>query len=87
MQIMEGFDSLLGNFFVLQPFLKKYGDWNESLGKYVLTAEWQMGLTQAVSVGCIVGVIAGAYQVDRLGYRWSMISNLVALSGFIGEVQ
>jgi len=83
--IMEGFDSLLGNFFVLQPFLKKYGDWNEELGKYVITADWQMGLTQAVSVGCIVGVIGGAWQVDRLGYRWSMISNLIALSGFIGK--
>lgn len=82
--IMEGFDGIGGNFSVLQTWLSKYGKWNDEQSKYYLPADWQMGLSEATSVGCLIGVLIGAWQVDRFGYRLSMIANLTMLSGFLG---
>jgi SP family general alpha glucoside:H+ symporter-like MFS transporter len=81
---MEGFDSIGGNFQIVQPWLAKYATWNAELGKYHISASWQMGLSEATSVGCLLGVIIGAWQVDYFGYRWSLIGNLLTLSGFLG---
>lgn len=64
--------------------LQRYGVWSAEKGMYIIEAKWQMGLSEATSVGCLFGVLIGAWQVDRFGYRWSMIANMTVLSGFLG---
>jgi len=80
---MEGFGSPTGAFWVLEPFLEKYGEWSDKYGRYIVTADWQMAIGQMASIGCVIGVVFGSWQCDKIGFRWSMISNMVIFSGFV----
>lgn len=78
---------LLGSFYTLPAFQKKYGDYYPAHdgGIWSVPANWQMAFTVVTSVGSLVGVLLGAWQVERWGYRWTLIFHLTVLNAFIGE--
>ncbi|KAG9258834.1 general substrate transporter [Emericellopsis atlantica] len=82
--IMEGYDIVLINsFFAQEAFRRKYGVYFAGTDSYQITAAWQTGLSNAVSVGTIVGAFANGYFTHRFGYRKVLLASLVAICGFI----
>ncbi|ORY28196.1 putative MFS maltose permease [Naematelia encephala] len=69
--LMESYDyGLMGNFFGLPAFQKKYGDELPS-GKFNVSAPTQTELKQVTKAGQIVGLLLAGYLCDRIGYRWT----------------
>lgn len=82
--IMEGYDIVLISSFFAQPsFRKHYGEYIASKDSYEITASWQNGLSNAVSVGTIIGAFANGYFTHRFGYRKVLLVSLSAICGFI----
>ncbi|CAI4213626.1 unnamed protein product [Parascedosporium putredinis] len=82
--IMEGYDIVLIQSFFAQPsFRQKYGQYIESTGSFQITASWQNGLTNAVSVGTIIGAFANGYFTHHFGYRKVLLASLIAICAFI----
>ncbi|KAK6227398.1 maltose permease MAL31 (alpha glucoside transporter) [Colletotrichum tabaci] len=82
--IMEGYDTILiGSFFAHPEFAKKYGDGQDSEGRDQLSALWQAILGNSSTVGCIFGVLANGFIVERFGQKFALISSLFVLSGCI----
>ena len=81
--IMEGYDTnLLASFYALPQFNAKYGTCNAQ-GECQLSAAWQSGLSQGVTVGEILGLFANGYLSDRFGYRTMMLCSLFSAVAFI----
>lgn len=50
--IMEGYDrALIGNFWALPAFSRRYGVYVPSKGTYTVEAPWQLGITNGVQAG------------------------------------
>lgn len=82
--IMEGYDIVLIQSFFAQPsFRQKYGQYIESTDSFEITASWQNGLSNAVSVGTIIGAFANGYFTHRFGYRKVLLASLLAICAFI----
>jgi SP family general alpha glucoside:H+ symporter-like MFS transporter len=82
--IMEGYDIVLMSSFFAQPsFSRRYGDYDPASGSYQISASWQNGLSNAVSVGTIIGAFGNGYFTHRLGYRAVLLASLVAQCAFI----
>lgn len=82
--VMEGYDIVLMSSFFAQPaFSKNYGEYVASSDSYQITASWQNGLTNAVSVGTIVGAFANGYFTHRFGYRRVLLASLVLITAFV----
>lgn len=82
--IMEGYDIVLINSFYAQPaFSRKYGDFDARTNSYQISASWQNGLGNAVSVGTIVGAFANGYFTHRFGYRPVLLVSLALICAFI----
>ncbi|KAJ4288480.1 hypothetical protein N0V90_011716 [Kalmusia sp. IMI 367209] len=82
--VMEGYDIVLMYSFWAQPaFSRKFGDFNASTNTYEVSASWQNGLGNAVSVGTIIGAFANGYFIHRFGYRPVLLASLTAICGFI----
>ncbi|RAL08039.1 sugar transporter [Aspergillus homomorphus CBS 101889] len=82
--VMEGYDIVLMSSFFAQPaFSRHYGEYIPSSNSYQITASWQNGLSNAVSVGTIIGAFANGYFTHRLGYRNVLLASLVAITAFI----
>ena len=74
--VMEGYDLVMINSFYAQPqFNEKFGQLNAD-GTYGLTAAWQSGLSNAVQVGSIIGLMLNGYLTDKFGYRRTMLGAL-----------
>lgn len=81
--VMEGYDlSLMATFFAQPQFQQRYGIQTAN-GNWIIPAQWQTGLQNGVQVGSIIGLIAGGYASDKLGYRWTMIVSLFFMTAFI----
>ncbi|KAJ5823113.1 Major facilitator superfamily domain general substrate transporter [Penicillium robsamsonii] len=81
--IMEGYDTaLIGSFFAYPAFNKKYGHL-QSDGKYGLSAPWQLGMTNGMSVGQIIGLFINGIVSERYGYRRTLMTCLAATVGLI----
>ncbi|KAL1406103.1 hypothetical protein Q8F55_007786 [Vanrija albida] len=81
--VMEGYDvCLLGNFYAFPQFNQKYGELNKE-GKWEIPARWQAGLSNGANVGSIIGLFLNGIVSERFGYRYTVMSCLVLLSGFI----
>ncbi|UNI17902.1 hypothetical protein JDV02_004209 [Purpureocillium takamizusanense] len=81
--VMEGYDLvLLGSFYAYPEFNKKFGTLQPD-GTYQLTAAWQAGLSNAVSVGQITGLFANGIIIERFGYRKTMLGSLSLVIAFI----
>ncbi|KAH7089639.1 general substrate transporter [Paraphoma chrysanthemicola] len=82
--IMEGYDIVLMSSFFAQPaFSRKYGSYDANTQSYQVNASWQNGLTNAVSVGTIIGAFANGYFCHRLGYRPVLLTSLGLICAFI----
>lgn len=82
--IMEGYDIVLVSSFFAQPsFLRRYGDYIPASDSYQISASWQNGLNNAVSVGTIIGAFGNGYFTHRFGYRAVLLASLAAVCAFI----
>ncbi|KAJ4263338.1 hypothetical protein NW762_006156 [Fusarium torreyae] len=82
--IMEGYDIvLIGSFFAQPAFRQKYGDYQPETDTWQITASWQNGLSNAVSVGTIIGAFANGYFTHKFGYRKVLLASLTAICGCI----
>ncbi|PGH27014.1 hypothetical protein AJ80_01199 [Polytolypa hystricis UAMH7299] len=81
--VMEGYDiSLVSNFFAFPQFNRKYGVLLDD-GSYQVPARWQAGLSNGAAVGEIIGLFFNGWASERFGYRYTILSCLVWLTGFI----
>ncbi|KAK6826132.1 general substrate transporter [Apiospora arundinis] len=75
--IMEGYDIVLMSSFFAQPaFSEHFGVYDPGTNKYQITASWQNGLSNAVSVGTMVGAFANGYFTHKFGYRKVLLASL-----------
>lgn len=82
--IMEGYDIVLISSFFAQPsFRKRYGDFDPGSNSYQISASWQNGLSNAVSVGTIIGAFANGYFTHKFGYRKVLLASLLLVVGFV----
>lgn len=82
--IMEGYDIVLINSFFAQPsFLKRYGEFDSGSNAYQISASWQNGLSNAVSIGTIIGAFANGYFTHKFGYRKVLLASLLLVVGFV----
>ncbi|RSL58606.1 hypothetical protein CEP54_007666 [Fusarium duplospermum] len=82
--IMEGYDIVLISSFFAQPsFRKHYGEYIPESDTYQITASWQNGLSNAVSVGTIIGAFANGFFTHKFGYRKVLLASLVAICGCV----
>ncbi|KAJ5504434.1 Major facilitator superfamily domain general substrate transporter [Penicillium fimorum] len=81
--IMEGYDTaLIGSFFAYPAFNKKYGQLMSD-GSYSLSASWQAGMTNGMSVGQIIGLFVNGIVSERYGYRKTLMTCLATTVGLI----
>ncbi|KAL7624084.1 hypothetical protein AAE478_005641 [Parahypoxylon ruwenzoriense] len=81
--IMEGFGtSIVGSYISYPPFRDRFGTQAPN-GDYQIPASWQNGIAGATNVGEIIGLQIAGVLCERWGYRWTIISALVAVTGFI----
>ena len=81
--IMEGYDvTLLPNLFNQASFQHRFGV-PDGKGGYQVEAAWQSGLTNGANVGEIIGLFITGLVAERVGYRWTMITSLALVAGFI----
>ncbi|KAF9773749.1 hypothetical protein IL306_008377 [Fusarium sp. DS 682] len=82
--IMEGYDIVLISSFFAQPsFREHYGNYQPKTDSWQITASWQNALTNAVSVGTIIGAFANGYFTYKFGYRKVLLTSLVVIVGCI----
>ncbi|KAF4944480.1 hypothetical protein FGADI_12656 [Fusarium gaditjirri] len=82
--IMEGYDIVLITSFFAQPsFREHYGSYQPKSDSWQITASWQNALSNAVSVGTIIGAFANGYFTYKFGYRKVLLTSLVAICGCI----
>ncbi|PWN51709.1 putative maltose permease [Violaceomyces palustris] len=81
--IMEGYDTmLLGNFFAMPAFTKRYGVCNGA-GECQIPAPWMSGLNNGALVGEILGLQLTGVFSEKYGYKRTMLVALVFMTGFI----
>ncbi|XXG95251.1 hypothetical protein Hte_001511 [Hypoxylon texense] len=82
--IMEGYDlALLGSLYASPMFNKKFGTYNETSGKWAVSAAWQSGLSNGARAGEIFGLIFAGWVSDRYGYKMTTIGSLILMILFI----
>lgn len=68
--VMEGYDlALLGSLYASPMFNKKFGTYNETTGKWSVSAAWQSGLSNGARAGEILGLIFAGWASDRGMYE------------------
>ncbi|XXG97251.1 hypothetical protein Hte_003547 [Hypoxylon texense] len=81
--IMEGFGTaVVGSYVSYPPFRDRFGTQAPN-GDYQIPADWQNGIAGATNVGEIIGLQIAGVLCERWGYRWTIISALVGVTGFI----
>lgn len=80
--VMDGFDgAYLGSLYAEPSFQKQFG---RKFGKgYQLKASWQTGISNATSVGIMIGLLLNGYFLERFGTRKTMLAAFVVLTGLI----
>jgi MFS transporter, SP family, general alpha glucoside:H+ symporter len=85
--VMEGYDTwLLGNFFGMSAFAKKYGGPAgivNGVQTYQISATWQTALTNSTAAAQILGLFFNGIISERVGYRKTMMGALFAITCFI----
>ena len=81
--VMEGYDTaLINSFYAFPEFTRSYGT-DVGGGVYEISTAWQSGLTNGAVIGEILGLFFNGIVTERIGYRWTMIGALVAMSVWI----
>ena len=86
--IMEGYDTyLLGNFFGLQTFSRKFGHptgiERDGVPQYEVSASWQSALSTGTAAAQIIGLFANGIISERIGYRYTMLGALFLMTCFV----
>ncbi|KAI0422554.1 general alpha-glucoside permease [Xylaria grammica] len=82
--IMEGYQTaVVGSVNLAYPAFKDRFGIVAPNGDHVISASWQNGISGATNVGEIIGLQIAGVVSERWGYRWTIISALVAVTGFI----
>ncbi|KAI9635685.1 trehalose transport-related protein [Dioszegia hungarica] len=77
--IMEGYDiGLLKAFYGHPAFLESFGSIGPN-GKLLITADWQAGLSNAVSAGQVCGLLLNGWASYTFGYRRTYICAMTAM--------
>ncbi|KAI1186384.1 general alpha-glucoside permease [Nemania serpens] len=81
--IMEGYQTaVVGSYLAFPAFKDRFGVVAPN-GERVISASWQNGISGATNVGEIIGLQFAGVVSERWGYRWTILSALVAVTGFI----
>ncbi|KAM0754348.1 MFS alpha-glucoside transporter-like protein [Meredithblackwellia eburnea MCA 4105] len=81
--VMEGFDlTMINSFYALPAFQQRYGV-SDGKGGYLITPAWQAGLSNAVQVGSILGLMINGWACDRFGYKKTIGISLFLIIAFI----
>ncbi|CAI4295692.1 BGN_3a_G0006340.mRNA.1.CDS.1 [Saccharomyces cerevisiae] len=81
--IMEGYDTaILGAFYALPIFQRKFGSQNDKTGEWEISVSWQIGLTLCYMAGEVVGLQLTGPSVDLVGNRYTLIIALFFLAAF-----
>ena len=81
--VQEGYDtSLLGSFFAQPVFRNQFGTLAPD-GTKQITPTWASGLLDGTAVGEIVGLQLAGFVAERIGYRKTLMTALVMLTGSI----
>ncbi|CAK7225944.1 hypothetical protein SCUCBS95973_006036 [Sporothrix curviconia] len=79
--IMDGYDyHIMSSLFAQPAFQRTYGVMQPD-GSYQVSAAWQSGLNNGSTVGSLMGLYFSGYLTDRLGYRKTIMTALVAFLG------
>ncbi|GFZ49522.1 hypothetical protein JCM24511_07642 [Saitozyma sp. JCM 24511] len=82
--VMEGFDLVvIGSFYGQPAFQQRFGTYDPATGGWLITAEWQTGLSNGALVGEILGIVINGYCTDKFGYKPTVLGALVAMAAFI----
>ena len=85
--IMEGYDTwLLGNFFDMTAFVKKYGapaGIVDGVQTCQVSATWQTAIANSTAAAQIIGLFFNGIISERIGYRKTMMGALFAITCFI----
>lgn len=65
---------------------QQFGTYYPSIKGYQIPAAWQAATQQGANIGSVFGIIMGAFMVDRLGYKKTVLANLVLICPFIGLI-
>ncbi|KAK6910431.1 hypothetical protein I203_104463 [Kwoniella mangroviensis CBS 8507] len=85
--VQEAYDTLLlGSLFALPAFKEHFGHDAGGTAGYQISASWQAGIQQGANMGSLMGVFLGAFLVDRFGYKYSILGNLILLAPIIALV-
>ncbi|KAJ8127554.1 hypothetical protein O1611_g6082 [Lasiodiplodia mahajangana] len=81
--IMEGYQTaVVGSYLAYPAFKDRFGVVAPN-GDRVISASWQNGISGATNVGEIIGLQFAGFVSERWGYRWTILSALFAVTGFI----
>lgn len=85
--IMEGYDTwLLSSFYGMPAFARKYGEYvgldKNGNPSYQLNVTWQNALGNGTTAAQIIGLFINGIVSERIGYRWTMIGALFAITCF-----
>lgn len=82
--VMEGYDTaLMGSFFALPQFTRKYGLDTHTPKGYDIPAIWKSAIMNGALVGQIVGTFLAGILQQRYGYKKSILISLLPMKAFI----
>ena len=81
--VMDGYDeTLLKALFAEKAFQKEFGKPTKAGGDQ-LTAPWQAGISNAATIGIMIGMCLNGYVREKIGMKRTMLVSCVVLSGFV----
>lgn len=80
---MEGYSTILvPTLYSLDPFLQHFGT-RQPNGDYEISAAWQSALVNGALAGQIIGLFLAGWLAERIGYRKTLMTGLIAVTTFI----
>lgn len=83
--IMEGYDlTALGSFWAAPAFQNYFGNRiNPETGNPIVSADWQIGIGNAMAIGQICGLFAAGIVADKFGFKKVMAGSLVFVMAIV----
>ena len=86
--VMDGYDeTLLKSLFAEKAFKKQFGEpmkkGKAAKKEYQVTAPWQAGISNAATIGIMIGICFNGYVRERVGMKRTMLAACVVLIGFV----
>lgn len=82
--VMEGYDTaLMPQFYGYPSFQKRYGEFFPDINEWSLTGAWQAGLSNAQTIGVILGGFINGWASAMFGYKKMMLVALFWINSTI----